>query len=223
MFACKEIEYLGHIVGLGKIKPMELKVKSLLETSKPQTKKQLQSFLGVAGFYQRYLPFYSQMTAPLSELLKKSRKFVWADKEVKAFYEIKKFMSMFPVLKIADFDKPFVLFVDASDIAVGSVLMQKDDVDEVYKPVCYFSKKLNKFQVNYGITDKEALVLIFSIRALRIYLSKHTIVYTDHEPLKFIHSNAIRSQRLLRWSMELQSFDLEIKHISASKNILLII
>ena len=145
-FACKEIEYLGHVVGLGKIMPMELKVKSLMETSRPQTKKQLQSFLGLAGFYQRYLPLYSQMTAPLAELLKKSHKYVWTEKKDKAFCEIKKFMSMSPVLKIANFNKPFVIFVDASDIAVGSVLMQKDDNDNKYKPVCYFSNKLNKCQ-----------------------------------------------------------------------------
>ena len=131
------------------------------------------------------------MTAPLTELLKKSRKYVWTEKEDKAFSEIKKFMSMSPVLKIADFNKPFVMFVDASDIAVGSVLMQKDDNDNMYKPVCYFSKKLNKCQKNYSITDKEALALILSIQAFRIYLSKHTVVYIDHEPLKFIHSNAV--------------------------------
>ena len=88
------------------------------------------------------------MTTPLNELLKKAHKFIWTDKAVKAICEIQKFMSISPVLKTADFDKLFVLLVDACDIAVGSVLMQKDDDDDVYKPVRYFSKKLNKCQNN---------------------------------------------------------------------------
>jgi hypothetical protein len=137
----------------------------------------------------------------------------------KVFKEIKKCMSTKPTLLIADFDKPFVLYVDASDVAVGSVLMQYDD-NKILRPVCYFSKKLNTCQKNYSITDKEALALILSVRAFRIYLGSHTVVYTDHEPLKYIKSNAIKSHRLLRWSIELQGYDLEIKHIAGSKNII---
>jgi hypothetical protein len=146
-------------------------------------------------------------------------RFVWTDVEDKVFKEIKKFMSTKPTLLIADFDKPFVLYVDASDVAVGSVLMQYDD-NKILRPVCYFSKKLNTCQKNYSITDKEALALILSVRAFRIYLGSHTVVYTDHEPLKYIQTNAIKSHRLLRWSIELQGYDLEIKHIAGSKNII---
>jgi hypothetical protein len=97
--------------------------------------------------------------------------------------------------------------------------MQEDN-DEHLKPVCYYSKKLNACQKNYTITEKEALALVLTVRAFRIYLSGgHTVVYTDHEPLKFIYANAGRNQRILRWSMELQTYDLEIKHIPGSQNI----
>ena len=220
VFACNELEYVGHIVGFGQISPKQLKVKSILDAPRPQSKKQLQSLLGLVGFYQRYLPQYSLLTAPLTDLLKKNKYFEWNDNADKAFNDIKMLMSTSPTLIIADFTKPFVLYVDASEIAVGSVLMQKDNYD-VLRPVCYYSKKLNACQRNYAITEKEALALILSIRAFRIYLSGgHTLVYTDHEPLKFVHSNAGHSQRLLRWSMELQAFDLEIKHIPGSKNLI---
>ena len=218
-FACASIEYLGHVVGLGQVRPKEQKVKDLLAADHPSGKRQLQSFLGAAGYYRRFIPHFSDMTAPLTSLLCKGRGFVWTPEAEHSFQCVKQALSTTPVLMIANFNQPFFIFVDASLIAVGAVLMQRDS-DDVYHPVSFFSKKLTAAQRNYCATDREALALVLAVRAFRIYISGKTVVYTDHEALKYIHSNATKNQRLLRWSLELQQYDLVIEHIKGKDNAL---
>ena len=217
-FACPEIEFLGHMVDFGTVSPKQLKVMDLLNTTRPEGKRQLQSWFGLSGYYQRYIPKYAELSAPLTDLLKKDVKFNWNDKADKSFNDIKCLLAQKPVLKIADFSKPFVIFVDASSIASAAILMQTDEND-VLHPTCYYSKKHNKSQLNYTTTDLEALALVLAIRAFRIYLSGRTTIYTDHEALHYIHNNATKNKRLLRWSMELQQFDLKIEHVKGKDNI----
>ena len=216
-FACAEIEYLGHIVGRGNMSPGELKVKALLDALPPRNKRQLRSFIGMSTFYKRYLPHFSDIVTPLTDLLKKNKTFVWTDLANNAFETIKRQMTQSPMLMIARYDRPFVLFVDASNVAIGASIMQADDKGD-YRPVGYFSKKLTKSQTNYCTQDKEALALISAIRAFSMYLSDDVIVFSDHKPLQYIHRMASANQRLLRWSMELQCYDITIKHLAGKNN-----
>ncbi len=217
-FACPEIEFLGHMVGFGTVSPKQLKVMDLLNTMRPEGKRQLQSWLGLSGYYQRYIPKYAELTAPLTDLLKKDVKFNWTAKADKSFNEIKCLLAQKPVLKIADFSKPFVIFVDASSVASAAILMQTGE-NGVLHPISYYSKKHNKSQLNYTTTDLEALAMVLAVRAFRIYLSGATTIYTDHEALHYIHNNATKNKRLLRWSMELQQFDLKVEHVKGKNNI----
>jgi hypothetical protein len=218
-FACTEIDYLGHTVGIGRMTPRRAKVEALMKCERPHTRKQLQSFLGLAGFFQRYLPRYAELTSPLTELLRKGREYVWGEKEDKAFNKVKEMLCDQPILQIADYSQPFTLYIDASNVAVGGVLMQRDEAGTL-RPVCYFSKKLNDAQKNYSTRDKESLALILSVRAFRVYLSGPVDVYTDHEPLKFINTMACTNQRLLRWAMELQPYQLNVKHVKGKDNVI---
>ena len=207
-FACSELEYIGHKVGLGVMSPKLLKVNALINTPKPINKRQLQLFLGFANYYKQYLKQYSTIAYPLTDMLRKDKKIVWTSECECSFQEIKRQLSESPVLLIADYNKPFVLYVDASNLGVGAALMQKDN--GVQKPVCYFSKKLKDTQRRYSTSDREALALVLAVRAFRTYLSVGNVVYTDHEPLKFIEKMAGTNQRLLRWSLELQPYNLDI-------------
>jgi hypothetical protein len=218
-FACQEVDYLGHTIGVGKITPQQAKVKALRDAPRPTNRKELKSFLGMAGFYQRYIPHYGNLTAGLTDLLRKDRPFVWGDKEEECFVAIKNALCSGAVLGIADHDKPFVLMVDASLVACGAVLMQEDDTGSL-RPMCYFSRKFNDTQKNYSVRDREVLGLVLAVRAFRVYLtSGPVIVYTDHEPLKFIKSMATTNQRLLRWAIELQPYQLLIRHVKGSDNV----
>ena len=218
-FACKYVDYLGHTIGQGVMSPLMAKVKALLDMPRPSNKKQLQSVLGSIGYYQRYVPHYSDLVAPLTEMLKGRSKFEWSQQAEQCFVKVKELLASKPILQIADFTKPFYLFVDASSIAVGAVLTQLDvHVADVYKPVCYFSRKLTDCQKRYCVTDREALAIILSFRNFHIYLSGHVVVFSDHEPLHYIHKMAKHNVRLMRWALELAAYNLEVRHIKGIEN-----
>ena len=121
-----------------------------------------------------------------------------------------------------DFDKCFKLVFDASDVGIGAVLLQEDNYG-IDHPVCYFSKKFNKHQKNYSIIEKECLALILAIQQLEVYLASSTspiVVFSDHKPLSFLHILKNKNQRLLRWSLLLQEFNLDTRHIKWKDNII---
>jgi hypothetical protein len=217
-FVCDKFNFLGHTVQLGTVSPGEVKVKALLDAPRPQNKRQLQKLLGLAGYFRRFIRQYSDVTACLTDLLKKGRRYEWTKVHDDAFDAIKRIMTEQPTLLIADFNKPFAIFVDCSNVAAGAALMQQDD-DNQYRPVAYYSKKLNSAQQNYSTQDKEALALVLAVRAFTVYLSGHVIIYSDHMPLKYINTGSARNQRLMRWALELQCFDLEVQHIKGKDNV----
>ena len=133
--------YIGYVVGSGQVTPVLAKVKAILDFPTPTHKRDVMRLLGMAGYYRRFC----QNFAPLTNLLAKSVKFHWDDKCQKSFEIVKAILSSHPVLMSPDVDRAFSLYVDASDVAVGAVLSQKD-LQGVDHPVAYFSKKLDKHQ-----------------------------------------------------------------------------
>ena len=121
-----------------------------------------------------------------------------------------------------DFDRCFKLAVDASDVGIGAVLLQENN-NGIDHPVCYFSKKFNKHQKNYSTIGKECLALILAIQHFEVYLTSSTspiVVFSDHNPFGFLHKLKNKNQRLLRWSLLLQEFNLDIRHIKRKVNII---
>ena len=163
-------------------------------------------FLGMAGYYPRFCPSFAAVAEPLTQLFSKRAKFLWIDRCNKAFMELKAMLQSSPILTAPDFKYSFKLAVDASDVAAGAVLLQKDDED-VEHPVCYFSKKFNKSQRNYSTIEKEWLALVLALQHFEVYVTSSSlpiVVYSDHNPLAFIHKMKDSNQRLLRWSLMLQ-------------------
>jgi hypothetical protein len=189
-----------------------------LSFPRPSTRKQLQSFLGLAGYYRKYIPHYASLSAILSDLLKKGSKFVWSPETDRAFLDIKSRLASRPILRPPDFSKPFIVAVDASDLAIGATLMQESE--GVEHPVCFISRKLNMHQKRYSIVEKEALALLTAVRSFSVYFgSAPVIVYTDHSPLVFLDRMANRNQKLLRWSLELQQYNLDVRHRAGRNNL----
>ena len=126
-----------------------------------------------------------------------------------------------PVLSAPDFSKQFKLTVDASDVGIGAALFQEhDNVDRV---VSYFSKKLTKCQQNYSTIEKECLALLLALQHFDVYLNVtvHPIlVFTDHNPLTFLHKMSNKNQRLTRWSLLLQEYDIVIRHLKGKDNVI---
>ena len=159
------------------------------------------------------------MVAPLTNLLRKEVKFVWCSDCERAFNQVKALLSSTPVLRAPNFDQPFSLMVDASDAGAGAVLAQSDEVG-VNKPVSFFSKKFSKSQRNYSTVEKETLALILALEHFDVYVSGTKItVFTDHNPLTFLSKMKNKNQRLTRWSLLLQEYNLDIRHVSGKDNI----
>ncbi|KAJ8031164.1 hypothetical protein HOLleu_27809 [Holothuria leucospilota] len=217
--ACAHVVYLGHVVGQGKVRPIKAKVEGIDKFPAPTDKRQLMRFLGMAGYYRRFCPNFSDIAAPLTKLLKKNEKFDWTDDCQAAFELLKKALMSSPVLIAPDFEKQFKLAVDASDNGIGAVLLQADE-HGVDHPVCYYSKKFDKHQKNYATIEKETLALILGLQHFDVYLGTTSFpitVYTDHNPLTFLSKMKNKNQRLMRWSLFLQSYNVDIKHIKGKE------
>ena len=151
-FVVAEVDYLGHHVGLGRVQPRAKKVQAVLDFPAPTNRSQLQQFLGLAGYYLKFVPHFAHISAVLSDLLKKGTKFVWIAEAERAFLDLKSRLVPQPISRSPDFGQPFCLAVDASDVAIGAVLIQ--EVDGIEHPICYYSKKLNCHQKRYSTVER---------------------------------------------------------------------
>ena len=210
-FARREVSFLGHTVGGGKVKTQEAKVKTILEMPVPTTKKELQSFLGSTGYYRKVVEGYSTIAACLSNLTRKKlpEKLKWTSEHQQAFERLKTALVTAPVLATPQLDRPFILSTDASGQGIGAVLEQESK-GEVH-PVAYYSRKLSDREKKWGITELEALALHQGVRHFSVYLLGNvTKVYTDHKALIYMEKMKGATPRINRWLMELQQFQLEI-------------
>ena len=138
-FVKGRVKYLGFVVGQGEVLPPSAKVLAILVFPVPQNK-DVQRYLGIVGYYRRFMESFSKITAPFTNLLRKGRRFAWDDECSRAFQAVKDVLSTFPILRTPNFDKPFSIAVDACDVGTGAVLLEESD-DGVLHPVSYCSKK----------------------------------------------------------------------------------
>ena len=219
-FAQAKVIYLGHEIGLGKVAPKQANVEAITTFPAPQNKRGVRRFLGMVGYYRRFVKNFSDLASPLTELLKKDVKFTWNSECQKAFENLKSTLITFPLLRSPDFSLPFCLATDASDLGIGAVLLQ-EDCEGTKHPVAFFSKKLLPAERRYSTIEKEALCLVKAIIHFDVYLSASAEpikVYTDHNPLVFLNKFKEKNQRILRWSLLLQEYPLSIQHIAGNRN-----
>ena len=218
-FCKSQITYLGHKIGLGEIYPKEANIRAILEFPVPENKRQAMRFIGMVGYFRRFVPNFSTIAAPITALFKKDVNFHFNNLCLESFNQLKALMVNQPVLISPDFKLPFKLAVDASDLGTGAVLLQT--VNGIDHPVSYFSKKFDKHQVNYSTIENELLGLLLALQHFEIYVGNSpapVVVYTDHNPLVFLNKFRNKNRRLTRWSLELQDFNLKIMHIKGVDN-----
>ena len=172
-------------------------------------------FLGLAGYYWRFVPNFAKVAAPLHALTRQDVLFVWTEKCKESFEKLKMLLTSPPVLTYPDFNHPFVLHTDASTHGLGAVLEQEQSDGKLH-PVAYASRSLRKGKANYGITELEALALVWAARHFRPYLLEHhCLVFTDHAPLRAMLKARNPSGKMARWVETLAELDLEIQCIKA--------
>lgn len=208
-FMRKEVNYLGHIITDQGVKPDPKKVQCVSNFPIPTNQKELKSFLGLSGYYRRFVPNYGKISKPLTSLLKKDVDFQWSDLCQKAFEDLKAILITEPLLQYPDFTRAFNLTCDASNYSIGCILSQ--GIIGQDPPIAYASRTLNKAEINYSTTEKELCAIVWGVKQFRPYLlgQKFNII-TDHRALTWLFNVKDPGSRLTRWRLKLEEYDYEI-------------
>lgn len=213
-FLCKEVAFLGHIITPEGIKPNPSKIKAVQEYPLPKTVKEIKSFLGLVGYYRRFILNFAKVLTPFTRCLKKGTKIDTNDPQyIEAFHKCKELLTNAPVLAYPDFEKTFHLTTDASNVAIGGVLSQNNH------PIAFYSRTLNSAEKNYSTIEKELLSIVENTKHFRPYLyGRHFKIETDHKPLVWLMSLKDPNSRLVKWRLRLEEFDYQVIYKKGKDN-----
>lgn len=216
-FLCKSVEFLGHVITTDGIKPNPKKIEVIKTFPIPRNPKEIKSFLGLIGYYRKFIKNFAQLTKPMTNCLKKDKEVVHNQEFINCFETCKKILTNDPILQHPDFSKPFVLTTDASNYAVGAILSQGPIGKDL--PIAYASRTLNPAEINYSTIEKELLAIVWATKYFRPYLfgTKFKIV-SDHKPLQWLFSIKEPNSKLVRWRLKLEEFDYEIIYKQGKNN-----
>ena len=218
-FHKQEIEFLGFIVGKDGIKMDPKKVEAVTTWPTPKSVKDIQSFLGFANFYRRFIKNYSKEAEPLTQMTRKDTVFEWGEKQQQAFKKLQQAFITEPVLVMYNPEKPLTMETDASDKALGACISQPDE-HGILHPIAFHSRKFSSAELNYEIHNKE-LAIVDAFKQWRTYLKgvKHsTLVLTDHKNLTSFTTTKVLNRRQVRWSEELSQYNFLIKYRKGIEN-----
>ena len=215
-FVAPEILYLGHVISPQGVSVDKSKIEILKTYPAPKNVKQVRSFLGYCSYYRKFVKNFAQIAAPLNSLLRKDHFYNWDSKCQEAFETLRTAMYTTPILAYANMDKPFVLSVDACSTGIGYVLSQLDD-QQRERPIACGGCALRESEKHWSITELEAFVE--AVREYNYFLAcQKFVVYSDHISLTWLKDIKHKNGRLFRWSLLLQSFDMEIKYKPGKSN-----
>lgn len=216
-FLRKEVAYLGHIVSNEGVKPNPDKVAAVINFPTPKSCRDIRSFIGLSGYYRRFIPNYSKITKPMTSLLKKDVPFKWGESQQHSFDTCKKILTSLPLLQYPDFTKEFILTTDASLHAIGGILSQGEVGKDL--PIAYASRTLNKAESNYSTIERELLAIVWAVKHFRPYLfGRRFKIVTDHKPLTWLFSIKDPGSHLVRWRLKLEEYDYEIVYKAGKMN-----
>lgn len=214
-----EVDFLGFHISRDGLSTEDVKIKAIRDLSPPSNLKQLRSFIGTMSFYRDFIPNFSSVCSPLSQLQQKDMKWNWGIEQQKAFEKMKELMITAPILMIPDDRKTFIVNTDASDIGVGAVLQQVDSTGNL-RPCAYFSKKLLPAETRYPTHDQEMLALILALKHWRHFLYRSPfIIRTDHAALTHFHQQPHLNKRQLRWIETLADYNFTIEYQRGVTNV----
>jgi hypothetical protein len=211
-FHQQEVKYLGFIISTSGTKMDPAKVATIQEWPEPRNVKDVQSFLGFANFYRRFIKGYSNIVAPMTRLTRKNTHFLWSDECSQSFETLKQAFTTAPILRHFDYDREIIVETDASDYVSAGVLSQYDN-EGLLHPIAFFSKKHTPAECNYEIYDKELMAIVRAFEEWRPELegALHPIqVLSDHKNLEYFMSTKLLNRRQTRWAEYLSRFNFKI-------------
>jgi hypothetical protein len=212
-FGVKEVEYLGHIVSHKGVKVYPNKINAMMGWTISKTLKNLRGFLGLTGYYRKFVQNYGRIAAPLMELTKKDA-FSWTPKETKAFEQLKEVMCIDPVLTTPNFTKTFIVECDASGNGIGVVLMQEG------RPLAFESRPLKGRDLHKPIYEKEMMEILHALKKWRpCLIGRHFKVKTDHDSLEYFLEQRLSSEQQQKWVTKILGYDFEIVYKKGKQNV----
>ena len=212
-FLAQSVPYLGHVITSDGIKPDPAKVEALLNYKRPTTVREMQSFLGLASYYRRFVRSFSTIAHPLLILTKGggSDIITWNEEAISAFEHMRKCLMSEPILIYPDFSEKFLIYTDASNYGVGAVLSQMRDGKD--QPVAYASRHFNEPEMKYSTIEKEAAAVVFGIKRFRHYLQDEPfVIISDHRPLQWLQTHKDETGRLGRWAIMLSNMKFTVQY-----------
>ena len=217
-FVKEKLNYLGHIISNEGISVDPEKVSAVANMQPPKNIRDVRSFLGMASYYRKYVPDFSKIAKPLSSLTRKNAKFQWSLETQTAFETLKQRLLEAPILAFPDITKPFKLYTDASQYALGAVLMQEQDGQN--RVIQYISHQFSDQKQKWPTIEREAFAIVFSLEKLRpIIIGTDITVYTDHKPLKDLFTSEMKNTRIQRWAIIMGEYNCKIEYISGPQNV----
>lgn len=218
-FAKEEINLLGYRVGKDGIRADPEKVRAIEELDPPSSVTHVRSFLGMANYYRQCIPNFAEVAAPLVQLTKKNNRFKWEEEEAEAFQKLKRLLTSSHVMAAPQPGRPYRLYTDACNYAVGGILVQEDD-EGVERVIQYISHQLSGSQLRWATIEKEAYAVVYAIEKLRPYLyGADFTVFTDHKPLTSLFTKQLQNTKIQRWGVLLAEYGATIRYRQGKNNI----
>ncbi|KAL0561346.1 hypothetical protein IC582_001771 [Cucumis melo] len=213
-FWLRKVTFLGHVVSSEEVSVDPAKIEAVTNWPRPSTVSEIRSFLGLAGYYRRFVEDFSRIASPLTQLTRKGTPFVWSPACESSFQKLKQKLVTAPVLTVPDGSGNFVIYSDASKKGLGCVLMQQGKV------VAYASRQLKIHELNYPTHDLELAAVVFALKIWRHYLYGEKIqIYTDHKSLKYFFTQKELNMRQRRWLELVKDYDCEILYHPGKANV----
>ena len=218
-FAHSAVRLLGHIVNHEGLQVDPEKTAIIQEMKVPTNKTELRSFLGLAGYYRRFIKGFAQISATLHEATSRTKPFIWTHEMTSSFNDLKNRLVSPPILAMPNFSLPFVVETDASNVAVGAVLAQTQEDGKVH-PVQYASRTMSAAERKYSACEREALAVVFALRKFRVYLLSDVpfVVVTDHHALSYAFKKKDIHGRLARWMDFLAEYEFTVQYRPGTEN-----
>lgn len=217
-FLKKKINYLGHVVENGKVSPSEDKTNAVKHFPKPNNVKAVQSFLGLTGYFRKFIPQYAFIARPLSDLLRKEQEFQFGKLQEDAFNQLKKALSEQPILHLFKSTAETELHTDASSLGFGAILLQRSDDDNLMHPVYYASGKTSPAESRYDSYKLEVLAVIRALKKFRTYLlGIDFVIVTDCKAFTQTLKKKDLSVQVTKWALFLEEFRYRKQHAARGR------